>query len=64
MLRLQEAKVPVYLYNFPANTGGLIPADLYADLAKEFTQLKGIKNTFDDLPLSKTFKEKVPQAQV
>lgn len=54
----------MYLYNFPANVGGLVSAELYADLAKEFEQLKGIKNTFDDLPLSKTFKEKVPHAQV
>lgn len=61
---LQEAKVPVYLYNFPANVNTLISADLYSTLAKEFPQLKGIKNTFDDLPLSKTFKEKVPHGQV
>lgn len=56
--------MPVYLYNFPANTGGLVSADLYGKLAKEFSQLKGIKNTFDDLPLSKSFKEKAPHAQV
>ena len=61
---LQVSKLPVYLYNFPANVNSLISAELYSDLAKEFPQLKGIKNTFDDLPLSKTFKEKVPDSQV
>ena len=61
---LQEAHVPVYLYNFPANTGGLVDVDLYASLASEFSQLKGVKNTFDDLPLSKRFKAAVPGNQV
>ena len=61
---LQVSLLPVYLYNFPANVNSLISAELYSDLAKEFPQLKGIKNTFDDLHLSKTFKEKVPDSQV
>lgn len=61
---LQESTLPVYLYNFPANTGALISPELYSKLGKEFDQLKGIKNTFNDLPLSKKFKDALPDRQV
>lgn len=61
---LQEAKIPVYLYNFPANVGALITSDLYTRLLAKFPQLKGIKNTFDDLPLQRQFKADAPDGQV
>ena len=61
---MQEASLPVYLYNFPANTGALISPELYAKLGKEFPHLQGIKNTFNDLPLSKRFKDALPDKQV
>ena len=61
---LQASKLPVFLYNFPANTNSLISPQLYADLAHEFPVLRGIKNTFEDTPLAKQFKEAAPQLQV
>lgn len=61
---MQEASLPVYLYNFPANTGGLITEDLFKKLTQRFPQLKGIKNTFDDMPLQKKFKAATPDKQV
>ncbi|CAL8464129.1 g3664 [Coccomyxa elongata] len=61
---LEVAHQPVYLYNFPSNTGNMIGADLYKRLCHDFPLLRGIKNTFDDVPLAKQFKDSVPSHQV
>ena len=61
---LQESKLPVLLYNFPANTNSLISPEMYARLAQDFPLLRGIKNTFADIPLCVKFKEAAPHLQV
>ena len=37
---------------------------MYGKLAKEFPNLAGIKNTFQDTPLAKQFKDAAPDRQV
>ena len=61
---LQASQLPVFLYNFPANTNSLISPQLYAELAAEFPVLRGVKNTFEDIPLAKQFKDAAPHLQV
>ncbi|KAK9818580.1 hypothetical protein WJX74_002946 [Apatococcus lobatus] len=61
---LKESELPVLLYNFPANTNSLISPEMYARLAKDFPLLRGIKNTFADIPLCTEFKEAAPHLQV
>jgi dihydrodipicolinate synthase/N-acetylneuraminate lyase len=61
---LESAHQPVYLYNFPAHTGNMIGPGLYARLAHDFPLLRGIKNTFDDVPMAQQFKYALPDRQV
>ncbi|EIE24797.1 aldolase [Coccomyxa subellipsoidea C-169] len=61
---LEEAHQPVFLYNFPAHTGNMIGPALYARLAHDFPLLRGIKNTFDDVPMAQQFKYAMPDRQV
>lgn len=62
-LVLESAHQPVYLYNFPQHTGNFISPQLYKRLGQDFPLLRGIKNTFDDVPLAKQFKEALPDRQ-
>ena len=54
---------PCSVCSFPANTNSLIPASMYGKLAKEFPNLRGVKNTFQDTPLAKQFKDAAPDRQ-
>ena len=49
--------------SFPANTNSLISPALYGKLAKQYKHLSGIKNTFQDTPLAKQFKDAAPDRQ-
>lgn len=61
---LAASRLPVFLYNFPANTSSLISPQMYAALAGEFPVLRGVKNTFEDIPLARQFKAAAPHLQV
>jgi 4-hydroxy-tetrahydrodipicolinate synthase len=62
-LVLESAHQPVYLYNFPQHTGNFISPQLYKRLGHDFPMLRGIKNTFDDVPLAIEFKQALPDRQ-
>ncbi|KAK9791555.1 hypothetical protein WJX73_001960 [Symbiochloris irregularis] len=61
---LAASSLPVYVYNFPANTNCMVSPKLYAQLAQEFPNLRGVKNTFENTQLAKQFKDAAPQLQV
>ncbi len=61
---LEKSQLPVMLYNFPANTNSLISPAMYSQLATDFPLLRGIKNTFADIPLCLKFKKAAPALQV
>lgn len=61
---LAASSLPVFIYNFPANTNCLVSPGLYAQLAEEFPNLRGVKNTFEDTQLAKQFKDAAPELQV
>ena len=54
---LARSQLPVLLYNFPANTNSLVSPEMYMRLAKDYPLLRGIKNTFADIPLATKFKQ-------
>jgi len=45
----EKSDIPVVLYNNPGMTGVVIPPDLVAKLAEEYSNVVGIKVTYDDV---------------
>lgn len=45
----EKVDLPIIIYNIPATTGVNIPVNLYAELAKEYSNVVGAKVTYDNL---------------
>ncbi len=45
----EKIELPIIIYNIPSTTGINIPVNLYAELAKEYSNIVGAKVTFDNI---------------
>lgn len=61
---LEEAELPVYLYNFPVHTNNMFSVDSYKYLASEYKVLRGVKNTVPEVADATPHKQAVPDLQV
>lgn len=64
----KEINGPIYIYNFPANTGYTVPPATVLQLALMHPNIVGIKDTTDDMvhtrELIKTVKSRIPSFEV
>ena len=64
VLEISRCSQTSYFFSIKNATGNLVSPEVYARLGDAFPLMKGIKNTFNDLPLALKYKDAVPSSQV